>query len=407
MKLLLPKSSSRAALSRQATGLRAQLAESEETLRAIRTGEVDTLMVTGKAGPQVFTLQGAEESYRELIESMNEGALTITPGKMILFANACFARMVNCPLEQVIGGSLHRFLATGDRVRLRPLLQQSRRTNGKIQLLLQAAGAAPLPVQISICPLTRNGTAVTTIGMVVTDLSESRRSEEMLQALSRRQVQAQEAERGRVALELHDHITQLLCAILVRCQTLADKLPARAGAARAEANHLRELLGETAVEVERISRDLRPSVLAELGLAAVLRETCLEFTVRTGVPVQLVCVKLPARLPAEVELALYRILQEALKNVEQHARARGVTVRLTRPPGKVQLVILDNGSGFNRSKRAAHAKVNAGLGLIAMRERATFVGGTLLVKSARPTGTQINILIPLPPKAAKLNPIPS
>ncbi len=407
MKILLPKSSSRAALSRQATGLRAQLAESEETLRAIRTGEVDTLMVTGKAGPQVFTLHGTEHAYRMLIESMNEGALMITGGETILFANACFARMVNCPLEQVTGGSLRRFLASTDRRRIGMLLKRVRPAGGKIHLLLQAAGGGQLPVQISIRHVARTALPGATIGMVVTDLSESRRSEEMLQALSRRLVQAQEAERGRVALELHDHITQLLCAILVRCQTLADKLPASAGAARAEAHKLRELLGQTAVEVERISRDLRPSVLAELGLAAVLRETCLEFTVRTGVPIQLVCVKLPARLPGEVELALYRILQEALKNVEQHARARGVTVRLTRPPGKVQLVILDNGSGLKRSKRAAHAKVNAGLGLLAMRERATYVGGMLLVKSARPTGTQINILIPLPPKAAKLNPIPT
>ena len=117
-------------------------------------------------------------------------------------------------------------------------------------------------------------------------MTEARRNEEMLRALTHRVVQAQEAERGRVALELHDNITQLLCAILVRCQALADKLSARDGPARREAMKLREMLGQTAEEVERISRNLRPSVLDELGLVAVLRDTSTEFAERTGVSAQ-------------------------------------------------------------------------------------------------------------------------
>ena len=398
MKLILKKRSRHATLSRQVTGLRAQLAESEDTLRAIRTGDVDTLMVAGQEGPQVFTLQGAEEPYRALIESMNEGALTITADKTILYANECFARMVDCPLEQVMGSSLRRYLSITDRTKLRTLLLQPRLAGYKIHLMLHAVHGAPLPVQISIRPLAANGFRGASIGMVVTDLSESRRNEEMLQALSHRLVQAQEAERGRVARELHDHITQLLCAILVRCQTLTDKLPARAGVARAEARQLRQLLGQTADEVERISRDMRPSVLEELGLAAVLRDSSYQFTVRTGVPVHLACVNLPARLAAEVELALYRILQEALKNIEQHARARSVSVRLTRPRGFLQLEITDDGIGFNPDHPPARSTVNRRLGLLGMRERATYVGGVLLVKSRRPAGTRINIRIPLPPK---------
>jgi len=400
LKIILPNNSSRAALNRQVTGLRAQLAESEETLSAVRAGDVDTLMVAGWEGPQVFTLQGADEPYRALIESMNEGALTISGDKTILYANECFARMVDCPLEQVIGGSLRRFLAITDRTKLRPLLLKPRPAGYKIHLVLHAATGGSLPVQISIRPLARIGSRNATIGMVVTDLSESRRNEEMLQALSHRLVQVQEAERGRVARELHDQITQLLCAILVRCQTLADKLPAHAGPAKAEARQLRKLLGEAADEVERISRDLRPSVLEELGLTAVLRDSSHQFTIRTGVPAHLECAKLPERLAADVELALYRILQEALKNVEQHARARSVNVRLTRPRGSVQLEISDDGIGFNPDHPPARPKVNRGLGLLDMRERATYVGGVLLIKSRRSSGTRITIRIPRPLRQA-------
>ena len=158
-----------------------------------------------------------------------------------------------------------------------------------------------------------------------------KRTEEQLRALTQRVVQAQEAERGRVALELHDTITQMLCAVLYRSQVLAEKLPARNRPAKEEAIKLRELIAKTVEEVERISRNLRPIVLDHLGLVPGLRETSTEFTNRTGVSVELACVELTRRLPADTELALYRILQETLKNVEKHAHARQVMVHLTKP----------------------------------------------------------------------------
>jgi signal transduction histidine kinase len=208
-------------------------------------------------------------------------------------------------------------------------------------------------------------------------------------------VQAQEAERGRVALELHDNITQLLCAILVRSQALADKLSAHDGPSKREALKLREMLGRTAEEVERISRNLRPSVLDELGLVAVLRDTGTEFAERTGVSLKLACVQLIARLPADTELTLYRILQEALKNVEKHARARHVRVHLTHRGAFVQLAINDDGIGFDPDHHAAKRKGKGGLGLLSMRERATYVGGDLNVKSAQGKGTTILAQVPL------------
>jgi PAS domain S-box-containing protein len=278
------KNVSGTASSREVAELRARLAEAEETLRAIRTGDVDTLVVPGKQGAQVFTLQGAEHAYRVLIESMNEGALTLTADKTILYANECFARMVKSPLEQVIGNSLRRFLSDADRAMLRPLLKRADKSGSKIQVLLNAGDGSQMPVQISIRPLAKNDINSATISMVVTDMTEARRNEEMLRTLTHHVIQAQEAERGRVALELHDNITQLLCAVLIRSQALADKLPVSVGPAKDEAIKLREMLGETAQEVERISRNLRPGVLEQLGLFEVLRSTSTEFEKRTGVP---------------------------------------------------------------------------------------------------------------------------
>ena len=358
-------------------------------------------MVAGKEGSQVFTLDGAEHAYRVLIESMNEGALTLTTDKLILYANQAFARMVKFPLEQVTGTSFRRFLSDADRATLRPLLKRAGKSGSKIQVLLKAGDGSQLPVQISIRPLPRNGFKSAPVGMVVTDMTEARRTEELLRALTHRVVQVQEAERGRVALELHDHITQLLCGLLVRCQVLADKLPARDGPAKREAMKLREMLGQTADEVERISRNLRPSVLDELGLVAVLRDTSAEFAERTGLSLKLACVELTARLPANIELALYRILQETLKNVEKHASARHVTVHLTKPCGFVQLTINDDGIGFNPDHHPVRRKGKGGFGLLGMRERAGYVGGALKVKSIRGAGTKIEVRIPLPPRGGR------
>jgi PAS domain S-box-containing protein len=381
-------------MAREMADLRTRLAQAEETLRAIHTGEVDTLLVAGKHGAQVYTLEGAEQAYRFLIESMNEGALTLTGDKLILYANQCFARMVKCPLEQVTGSSFRRFLSVEDQITLRKLMQRTNPSGSKVQVLLKADTGAPRPVQISIRRLARKGARRATITMVVTDMTASRRSEEQLQTLSHRLVDVQETERRRVAVELHENISQLTYAILMRCDTLAGKLPPRADAARAELLKLRDLLDRTTEEVRRIARDLRPTALDDLGLLPVLRMAAEHFAERTSVPVDLTDVRRLARLPDGIETALYRILQEVLKNIERHASAHHVTMCLQKQGKFVELSITDDGIGFDPRLHPARRTGNSGLGLHSMRERAASVGGTLEIESAAGQGTTIRARIP-------------
>jgi PAS domain S-box-containing protein len=356
---------------------------------------VDAVVVTGRQGRQVFTLQGAEHAYRILIESMNEGALTLTAGRTILYANQCFARMMKCPLETVTGGSFRRFLSAEDRVTLWRLLRRSKKAGTKIQVLLKAADGSRLPAQISIRSLARNGFKRALVGLVVTDLTEARQSEDRLRSLTHRVVEVQESERGRVALDLHDRVTQLLCAALFRSQALAGKLSRHDGPARTEAMKLRRMLGTAAAEVERISQNLRPSVLEHLGLAAVLRDTSTEFAKRTGLSLRLTCRRLPVRLSVDAELALFRILQEALKNVERHARARKLAVRLRLRSALVELSVKDDGAGFDPGHQQSGRNKGRGLGLLGMRERAAHVGGALGIKSIRRGGTEITVQVPV------------
>ncbi|MFZ4396770.1 MAG: ATP-binding protein [Kiritimatiellia bacterium] len=384
---------------RELAQLRTRLAEAEETLRAIRVGEVDTVVVAGNKGPQIFTLEGVGHAYRMLIESMNEGALTLTSMGLILYANQCFARMGRHPLDHLLGSSFYQLLSAADQAVLRPRLKQTVKTGFKMQASLRAGNGSQLPVQISIHSLAGNGPAGATFGLVVTDMTEARQNEETLRTLTHCVVQAQESERRRVAHELHDNITQLLCAILIRSQTLADKLSAREGAAKSEALQLRQMLGQTADEVERISKNLRSNVLDDLGLVAVLHDTSTEFAARTGMAVKVACGQLSARLPADTELTLYRILQEALDNVAKHARARHVSIHLTKQHDIVQLTIKDDGIGFNAAYHSGIRRRGSALGLLGMRERAISSGGILKMKSAHGAGTEIEVRIPVPPRA--------
>jgi signal transduction histidine kinase len=375
--------------------LRELLAEARATLRAIRNGEVDAVVVESRRGPQVYTLDGAEFDYRILIESMNEGALVLTRGALMLYANKHFALMAEQPLARLMGCSLYELLSEADQVTVRRLLKRSATNGATTELLLQRPHAAPMPVRVSIRRLPGHTGKNVSIGMVVSDLSEPRKREDLLRRFSQGLMQMQETERVKMASDLGDNIAQLLCSILVRCQMLTDKLPEYEHSFRQEAIEFAKVLRTTASEVNRISADLRPHGLEIMGLLSAVRGVVAEFAERMGVSIEMNCVRMIARLPARSELAVYRVLQESLRNVELHAQARHVSVSLRRRGAAVELAIKDDGVGFDTSGRAGTGIEQGRFGLLSMRERASAVGGSLTVKSKRSAGTEVRLSVPL------------
>jgi two-component system NarL family sensor kinase len=378
-----------------ASSIRARLADAESALRAIRSGEADAVVVETSRGPRVFTLEGAGDAYRLLIESMNEGALTVTATGVILYANRCFAGMMKLPLEQVLGSPFRRFLSPSDQPIFRRALREGVASGTKLHALLGAGEAPLLTALLSINPIAKRGSQCSTFGIVVTDMTEARFNEDMLRTLTHRLMNAQDAERGNLALELHDNITQLLCAIIARSQALSNSLSKHDGPSRHEAILLRDLLGKAAAEVERISHNLRPSVLNELGLVAVLRAAKAEFEERTGVSVRLIIRNVSARLNPVAEMTLYRIHQKAVKNVEMHAKASNLTICLSRGSATVRLTITDDGIGFDHIRQPGRRRRSGGLGLVRMRERAMSAGGALRIRSDRGIGTSISVSLPI------------
>ncbi|BCZ92414.1 hypothetical protein TthAA37_16030 [Thermus thermophilus] len=193
-------------------------------------------------------------------------------------------------------------------------------------------------------------------------------------------IQAQEAERARLARDLHDQIGQILTGIDLGLKVVKE--------GRVEAvPALQELVRSAIQDVRHLSRSLRPPALDTLGLEAALKRMAEEFQERTGVRVNLLC-RLKGRLPETHETALYRVVQEALTNVARHAKAKQVSVVLQQEEGEINLVVEDDGQGFP-------PEVQPGLGILGMRERVELLGGRFQMESLPGLGTTLYARIPL------------
>lgn len=221
------------------------------------------------------------------------------------------------------------------------------------------------------------------------NLRERRLADVKLKKLTQRVFDAQEEERGRVARELHDGISQILVGVryaLDNARRRLDRGDAAAGAPLAKGI---ESLADAISEVRRISRDLRPAVLDDLGLGPALRMLAEEFGQRTGVEVDYSTVVFRNRLDNDAKIALYRIAQEALTNIERHANATHVSIDLRGHRRGATLRISDNGCGFSPDDKRAQ-----GLGLRNMQERMEQLGGRFHMRPALGKGVTIEVVAP-------------
>jgi len=210
-------------------------------------------------------------------------------------------------------------------------------------------------------------------------------------ALSQRLLRAHEEERTRLARELHDDVTQRLARLAI--DVAAVERQARDRAVRDGLQQVREGLARLSEDVHALSYRLHPSVLEDLGLVEALEAECARFSRQESVPAALEVDGLPEPVPIESALCLYRIAQEALRNVSRHARARSVAVTLRGADDGVQIAVRDDGTGFE----ATAPRHRRGLGLSSMRERAHLLGGELDVESVPGEGTTIVAWVPLAP----------
>jgi PAS domain S-box-containing protein len=223
------------------------------------------------------------------------------------------------------------------------------------------------------------------------DITDRKRSEEALLAMSGRLIHAQEEERARIARELHDDLSQRMALLSVGLAQFEQGMPELSSQARQQLDNLAEVTTEVSSTIHNLSHQLHPFKLHTLGLVAAVRGFCKEFSEQHKLKVQFVHSDLPGQIPKDVTLCLFRIAQEALRNIVKHSGAAEAEVELSGHADEIDLCISDSGQGFD----VESVKGVSGLGLISMRERLRLVGGHLFIESRPSHGTRIHLRVPL------------
>lgn len=222
----------------------------------------------------------------------------------------------------------------------------------------------------------------------VQDISDRKRAERELADLSARFVAAQEEERGHVARELHDDVSQRLALMVVRLDQLRIALPSSPEQIQSVVDDLFEGLSDVSSEVHRLSHRLHPSTL-RIGLLPALRSLCMSLERRHGIRVAAGWLDIPESIPNDISLCIYRVAQEALNNVIKHTAVKEARLELVGSPGRLTLRIIDAGRGFEPSSG------QTGLGLLSMRERLRLVCGSLTIRSQPSGGTEVIVEVPI------------
>ena len=239
-------------------------------------------------------------------------------------------------------------------------------------------------------------------GVAVMDISERkkveealRESEKMLRFLSTRLFEAQEQERSRLSKELHDQLGHDLVALKSRVRSMGKKLDQYQVLLKEDCDSTIGVIDQTIENVRRISRDLKPSILEDLGLFASLQCLVEDFARQHNIRVNLDMEDIDHLFPPQVQINLYRIFQEIFTNVSKHSSAENVSVTVKREGGYISFCVEDDGKGFELKKVKTRKFDEKGVGLTAMKERMHMLGGTFDVSSQPGEGTAIKFKAPL------------
>lgn len=336
-------------------------------------------------------LQASEERYRELFENANDIVFTADAEGRLTSINRAGERLtgyrrdepppipVNLLAMEHIEEAARIFqhlMAGGD-----PLTRE-------LEILTKDGHS--LTIEVSARPIL-NGGKVVGIQGIARDVSERKRAEQALHRLN----EALEERAKHIAHELHDEASQLLVSVHIAIDGMMNNLPP---SGQQTIGEIKRLIERIETELRRLSHELRPTILDDLGLVPAVEFLTQGVSKRFGIPIT-VEGDTAGRISPQVEVALYRIIQEALSNINKHARAAHVSIRIQKEQNKIHLTITDDGSGFD-VQSVLGQKGRSGLGLIGIRERLIPLRGECIINSSPGKGTEILVQVPAEGKDA-------
>jgi PAS domain S-box-containing protein len=333
------------------------------------------------------------QRYREFFEFAPDCQLLTDVRGIILDANQAAAKLLDCRKEFLLEKPLGLFLLAGCRMRFYDCLRRLHSTGADVFETRIGRRGEARDVLMRVDTL-EEGAGRLVCRWLVRDTTEQHQIEDARRDLTKRLATVQEEERRRIARELHDEMGQHLTALILDLKLLGDAFPPD-DPARKQLDNVRRSAGQIGQLVHRLATELRPAALDDLGLAVTLRNHMADWSRRTGVRADFRELG-PAwmRPPADIEITIYRVAQEALTNVAKHANATRVSVILHRRENSVGVIIEDNGRGFDAESIWKSAAQAGRLGLLGMKERVTMLGGSLVIESAFHGPTSIYVEVP-------------
>lgn len=345
------------------------------------------------SGRDVTSARQAEAERQRLItliENSTDWIALVSPGGRFQFLNAAGCELAGfASVEQARSAVLDDLFDPAD---LRSAVNAGERWRGEVSLRNRQTGEA-VPLDLNAFAVQSGDDPVW--ALVARDIRRRKRDQERLQALAAQLLTVQEEERRRIARELHDDLTQKLAMLGIEFGLIHRDVAEANATGERKLMALHEQILQLSEDVRQLSHQLHPSVLEHSGLGPALEAYCREMAKQSGIQIKVATRDLPRTLPQAVGIGLYRIAQEAVRNVCKHSRARSASVTLSGGGQAVRLAVIDDGCGYDSSGLESQR----GIGLVGMQERARLIDGKLTIESQPGEGTSVVVEVGLPASA--------
>ena len=342
-------------------------------------------------------LRVSEEKYRGIVENAYDAIWLHDLHENILTANHSLVRLTGYTLEELRGKKAGDIFAEGCVDNIRniedPILRGEAMTNLSEVTMVKKDGAEAT-VQLATNPVFRNG-ELTAFQHIARDITEEKRMRDNLSFYLAEVTKAQEEERNRIARELHDETIQALVVLSRQLDDIASGDGGFSDSVSVDLENLRQQINNIIQGLRRLSQGLRPPILDRLGLRPALEWLASDVSKYSGIEVKTHLLGTERRLPKESELMLFRIAQEALRNMWRHSEATSSDLVMEFDADAVRMTIKDNGKGFILPSSVSDMTRSGKLGLAGMRERALLLGGDMEIESEPGRGTTISVEVPL------------
>lgn len=351
-------------------------------------------------------LRESEERFRTIFESAAIGISVTDLEGRIITCNPAFQRMMGCTADELIGKTFMEISHPDDLEKNLELfgdLLAGRLEQFQLEKRYRRPDDQYFWARVTVSAIKWAGSTPRYNIAMIEDISQRkqvqeklRESEQNLRHLTSQLMTAQELERERISRELHDELGQSLLVLKLQAGHLERGLEQEQAGLRKECQQMVQGLNQLVEEIRRLARDLSPTMVKDLGLSSALRRLIEEFTRHYHIAADIDQMPgIDKLFPRQEQINIYRIFQECLTNIGKYAQASRLSIGMKREDGQVTFVVADNGKGFTVEEVLGRNHTRRGMGLMAMKERARMMGGTLEIWSQAGEGTRVALLIPI------------